>query len=71
MLRRHIIPFLVPFLYSARPLPAIPRGAKPKARRTRPSRQGIKTQALIRLCPGRRHAWFASAAGPVRKPINA
>ena len=25
---------------------------------------------LIRLCPGKHHAWYESDVGPVRKPIQ-
>jgi len=25
---------------------------------------------LIKICPGKRHAWFESNFGPVRKPIT-
>lgn len=28
-----------------------------------------KIGKLIRPCPGRRHAWYQSSVGPIRKPI--
>lgn len=36
--------------------------------RTRGSRPHLSIGSVIRVCPGRRHAWFDSNIGPVRKP---
>jgi hypothetical protein len=30
----------------------------------------VEIGALIRTCSGKRHAWFQSNIGPVRKPIQ-
>ena len=44
------------------------RYALPSVRR---SRHGSpRPGKLIRVCPGGRHAWFESSAGPVRKPVQ-
>ena len=31
----------------------------------------LRPGKMIRICPGKRHAWFESAVGPVRKPCIA
>jgi hypothetical protein len=35
-------------------------------------REGIRVSkgAMLRMCPGKRHAWFHSEFGPIRKPIQ-
>lgn len=38
--------------------------------RVRPVRGQLRVGAMIRVCPGRRHAWYESAIGPVRKQIG-
>lgn len=35
---------------------------------SRGSRGALSLGSVIRVCPGRRHAWFESNIGPVRKP---
>jgi hypothetical protein len=29
----------------------------------------LKVGKLISICPGKRHAWYESAMGPIRKPL--
>lgn len=30
----------------------------------------IKTGKLISVCPGKRHAWFESKIGKIRRPVS-
>jgi hypothetical protein len=39
-------------------------------REVRGSAPGVKTGQMICLCPGKRHAWFESSVGPIRKPLS-
>ena len=32
--------------------------------------KGVAIGQLTRICPGKRHAWFESSVGAVRKPIT-
>lgn len=34
------------------------------------SKPGVAKGALIRVCPGGRHAWYSSGFGPMRKPYK-
>ena len=34
-----------------------------------PLKQKAVVGNLIRVCPGKRHAWFESNLGPIRKPL--
>lgn len=45
-----------------------PKNAPKKAKRNW-FRKAVVVGNLIRECPGKRHAWFESAVGPIRKPI--
>lgn len=43
---------------------------KRKARKPhRDNQSRITLGAMIRICPGKRQAWFESNVGPVRKPL--
>lgn len=33
-------------------------------------RKKVSLTGVVRVCPGGRHAWFASNVGVIRKPIN-
>jgi hypothetical protein len=35
-----------------------------------PFRRKAIVGSLIRVCPGRMHAWYESNVGPIRKPIQ-
>ena len=30
----------------------------------------LSIEKMIRMCPGRRHAWYESSVGPIRKPVG-
>ena len=38
--------------------------------RIRKVRSSARIGEMLKVCPGRRHAWFNSSAGVVRKPIH-
>lgn len=45
-------------------------GVSAPSRLTRLRRGAARIGQMIRLCPGRRHAWFESDCGSVRKPVE-
>jgi len=40
----------------------------PRIKGIRP-RSTVGLGGILRVCPGRRHAWFNSSLGPIRKPL--
>ena len=36
----------------------------------KPAKPQAKLGDMIRMCPGKRHAWFESEFGSIRKPIH-
>lgn len=51
-------------------LPMVDAYIMSRPRRPRRLRRKVKVGAMLRLCPGGRHAWFDSNVGPVRKPVE-
>ena len=43
--------------------------AAPAPARGRTRKHPPKLRELIRVCPGKRQAWFDSSVGPIRKPL--